>query len=55
MLSTEHQSYYADMLQSEIDKEEESELINDILDVSDSRSYSLFRMALIRMVQILKK
>ena len=55
MLSTEHQSYYADMLQSEIDKEEESELINDILGVSDSRSYSLFRMALIRMVQILKK
>lgn len=55
MLSTEHQSYYADMLHSEIDKEEESELINDILDVSDSRSYSLFRMALIRMVQILKK
>jgi hypothetical protein len=41
------------LLQHEVDKEEENPLLNDLLDVSDSRNYTLFRRALNRMSQIL--
>jgi predicted nucleotidyltransferase len=54
ILSAEHRQYYADMLVSEINKEENSELVNDMLDISDTRKYMLYRRALLRMAQILK-
>lgn len=54
MLSPRNRQYYAAMLQEESDKEDESLLLNDLLDVSDSRNYALFRRALTRMSQILK-
>jgi len=53
MLSPHNRQYYAEMLQQEVDKEDESLLLNDLLDVSDSRNYALFRRALTRMMQIL--
>ena len=54
ILSPHNRQYYAAMLQEEVDKEDESLLLNDLLDVSDSRNYDLFRRALTRMSQILK-
>lgn len=54
MLTDEHRSFYATMLQSELDKHEESLLLNDLLDVSDSRNYMLYRSAFNRMTQILE-
>ena len=53
ILSAEHRTYYAQMLQSEVEKEENSPLLNDMLDVSDARNYGLYRRALNRMAQIL--
>ena len=53
ILSIEHRTYYAQMLQGDVDKEENSTLINDMLDVSDVRNYELYRRALMRMAQIL--
>ena len=41
------------LLQTELDQEENSPLLNDMLDMSDSRNYMLFRLALKRMAQIL--
>lgn len=54
ILSPDNRQFYAEMLQQEVDKEEESILLNDLLDVSDGRNYALFRRALTRMSQILK-
>ena len=55
ILSDEHKDYYAQLLESELSKNEDSPLLNDMLDVSDSRNYSLFRRAIARMVQILRQ
>lgn len=55
MLTPKHQSYYSNLLFSELEKEENSELLNDMLDVSDSRQYSLLHRALSRMAQILEQ
>ena len=55
ILSDEHKEYYAQLLESELSKNEDSPLLNDMLDVSDSRNYSLFCRAMARMVQILKQ
>ena len=55
ILSDEHKNYYAHLLESELSKNEDSPLLNDMLDVSDSRNYSLFRRALARMAQILRQ
>ena len=49
-----HRRFYATMLHGELDKEEESPLLNDLLDVSDSRNYMLYRRAFNRMAQILE-
>jgi len=38
-----------------LEKEENSELLNDMLDVSDSRQYGLLHRALFRMAQILEQ
>ena len=54
MLSTKHQSYYSNWIFSELEKEENSELLNDMLDVADSRQYGLFHRAFFRMAQILE-
>lgn len=53
ILTLEHRRYYVALLQTELDQEENSSLLNDMLDMSDSRNYMLFRRALSRMVQIL--
>ncbi len=52
MLNDEHRTFYAAMLRDELAKNEESPLLNDLLDVSDSRNYKLYHRALDRMVQI---
>ena len=54
ILSEEDRFYYADVLWQEIEKEEDSKLINDLLDVSDSRNYALFRRAINSMIKILR-
>lgn len=54
MLTDEHRRFYATMLQGELEKEEESLLLNDLLDVSGSRNYMLYRRAFNRMAQILE-
>ena len=53
ILSKEHRRFYATMLQNEVNQEENSALINDLLDASDARQYTLFRRAISRMAQIL--
>ena len=53
ILTVSHRRYYAQLLSEEVEKAEESELINDMLDVSDSRHYQIYRRALSRMSQIL--
>lgn len=55
ILSDEHRHFYAEMLRGELAKNEESPLLNDLLDVSDSRNYKLYLRAFERMAQILKK
>ena len=54
VLTDEHRHYYISMLRSELDKNEESPLLNDLLDVSDSRHYYLYRRAIGRITQILE-
>ena len=53
ILSKEHRQFYATMLQNEVNQEENSALINDLLDASDARQYTLFRRAISRIAQIL--
>ena len=55
ILSDEHRHFYAEMLRGELAKNEESPLLNDLLDVSDSRNYKLYLRAFERMAQILEK
>lgn len=52
ILSDEHRHFYAEMLRGELAKNEESPLLNDLLDVSDSRNYKLYLRAFERMAQI---
>ena len=52
ILSDEHRHFYAEMLRGELTKNEESHLLNDLLDVSDSRNYKLYLRAFERMAQI---
>ncbi len=54
MLTTEHRLFYANQLQEEVNKGEESALLNDFLDMSSAKYYDLFRRALQRMSEILK-
>ena len=54
MLSDEHRHFYAEMLRGELAKNEESPLLNDLLDVSDNRNYKLYLRAFERMAQILE-
>ncbi|MBO4307863.1 MAG: hypothetical protein J5848_06095 [Bacteroidales bacterium] len=54
MLTDEHRRFYAKMLCEELKKNEESPLLNDLLDVSDSRNYMLYYRAFSRMAQILE-
>ena len=54
MLTDEHRRFYAKMLHGELDMNEESLLLNDLLDVSNSRNYMLYRRAFKRMAQILE-
>lgn len=54
ILSEEHRKYYAEMLSSEIAKEEDSDLLNDMLDFSDSGKYITIYRALTRMAEILQ-
>lgn len=53
ILTDEHRRFYASMLNGELGKNEESPLLNDLLDVSESRYYQLYRRAIARMAQIL--
>ena len=55
ILSDKHRHFYAEMLRGELAKNEESPLLNDLLDVSDSRNYKLYLRAFERMAQILEK
>lgn len=55
ILSDNHRHFYAEMLRGELAKNEESPLLNDLLDVSDSRNYKLYLRAFERMAQILEK
>ena len=54
ILSEEHRKYYAQTLLSEIAKEEDSDLLNDMLDVSDSSKYNVIHRALTRIAEILQ-
>ncbi|MBR5027672.1 MAG: hypothetical protein IKX51_00490 [Bacteroidales bacterium] len=54
MLTTEDRIFYANILHAELDEEENSRLLNDMLDVSDNRNYLLYRRALSRMEEILR-
>jgi len=53
--SDKHRHFFAEMLRGELAKNEESPLLNDLLDVSDSRNYQLYLRAFERMAQILEK
>lgn len=55
ILPDDHRHFYAEMLRGELTKNEESPLLNDLLDVSDSRNYKLYLRAFERMAQILEK
>ena len=55
ILSDKHRHFYAEMLRNELAKNEESPLLNDLLDVSDSRNYKLYLRAFERMAQILER
>lgn len=55
ILSDKRRHFYAEMLRGELAKNEESPLLNDLLDVSDSRNYKLYLRAFERMAQILEK
>lgn len=53
MLTDSHRMFYAHMLQNEYKMEENSPLLNDMLDASEARYYELYRRALVRLSQIL--
>lgn len=53
MLTTEHRLFYANLFHEEVSKGEESALLNDLLDMSSTKYYDLFRRALQRMAEIL--
>lgn len=53
ILTDTHRKYYSNLLFEEMEKEEESELLNDLLDVSDGRYYVPLCRALKRIAQIL--
>ncbi|MBR6081833.1 MAG: hypothetical protein IKP62_02775 [Salinivirgaceae bacterium] len=54
ILTEEHRRFYADALAAEVEKEEDSELLDQMLDVAGSQNYAVFHRALQRMVQIIK-
>lgn len=54
ILTDEHRRFYADALAAEVEKEEDSELLDQMLDVAGSQNYAVFHRALQRMVQIIK-
>ncbi|MBO7433533.1 MAG: hypothetical protein J6U13_07280 [Salinivirgaceae bacterium] len=53
ILTEEHRRYYADALAAEVEKEEDSELLDQMLDVAGSQNYAVFHRALLRMAQII--
>lgn len=53
ILPPDLRQYYASLMQHELERAEESDLLNDLLDMAGSRDYGIFRQALLRMVQIL--
>lgn len=53
ILTNTHRRYYSNLLFKEIEKEEESELLNDLLDMSDGHYYVPLCRALKRIAQIL--
>lgn len=53
-LSSANRTYYAQMLLQEYQKEENSRLLNDMLDAAGGRYYALFRRAFLRIAQILE-
>ena len=54
ILTEEHRRFYANALAAEIEKEEDSELLDQMLDVAGSQNYVVFYRALLRMAQIIK-
>ena len=54
ILSTHHRAYYAQLLADEVAKEEDSLLVDNMLDYAGVTQYELIRRALRRMVEILK-
>lgn len=55
MLSEDHKMYYADMLDSEVTRQEDSPLVNDLLDNAVIGTYDSICRALARMSQILRR
>ncbi len=55
MLSEDHKVYYADMLDNEVAQQENSPLVNDLLDNAAIGTYDSIRRALTRMSQILRQ
>ena len=53
MLNEDHRKFYADSFYRELELNGESPLLNDLLDVSDSRKYELFQRAIRRIAEIL--
>lgn len=54
ILSTEHRTYYAQLLADEVDKEEFSQLVDNMLDYAGVTQYEIIRRALRRMAEILQ-
>ncbi len=54
ILSAEHRAYYAKLLADEVAKEEDSLLVDNMLDYAGVTQYELIRRALRRMAEILK-
>ena len=54
-LSSTNRTYYAQLLLQEYQKEENSRLLNDMLDAAGGRYYALFRQAFLRIAQILEQ
>ena len=54
ILSTEHRAYYAQLLADEVAKEEDSLLVDNMLDYAGATQYELIRRALRRMAEILR-
>lgn len=55
ILSEDHKVYYADMLDNEVAQQENSPLVNDLLDNAVIGTYDSIRRALARMSQILRR